>query len=79
MLLLSKDFTKLVLLACVIGLPLVYYLMNKWLEGFATRVELSWILLAASGLVVLAIALVTVSYQTFKAAIVNPTNSLKYE
>ena len=79
MLLLSKDFTKLVLLACLIGLPLVYYLMNNWLEGFATRVDLSWLLLAASGLAVLAIALITVSYQTFKAAVVNPANSLKYE
>jgi putative ABC transport system permease protein len=78
-LLLSRDFSKLVLLACLIGLPLVYYFMNNWLEGFATRVDFSWLLLAASGLMVLAIALVTVSYQTFKAAIVNPINSLKYE
>jgi len=79
MLLLSKDFTKLVFLACLIGLPLVYYFMNNWLEGFATRIEFNWLLLAGSGIAVLVIAIVTVSYQTFKAAIVNPSDSLKYE
>ena len=79
MLLLSRDFTKLILLACIIGLPLVYYFMNNWLEGFSTRVDFSWVLLITSGFVVLTIALVSVSYETFKAAIVNPAKSLKYE
>lgn len=79
MLLLSRDFTKLVLRACVFGLPMVYYFMNSWLEGFATRVDFGWLLFVACSFVVLAIALVTVSYQTFKAAVVNPSESLKYE
>lgn len=78
-LLLSKDFAKLVILACIIGLPLVYYFMNNWLEGFATRMNINVFLLLASGLLVLAFALITVSYQTYKAAVVNPTDSLKYE
>ncbi|MDN5203004.1 ABC transporter permease [Fulvivirgaceae bacterium BMA10] len=79
MVLLSKDFAKLVLLACLIGLPLLYISMNKWLQGFATRIDINWFLLIASGIIVLIIALITVSYQTFRAAVVNPSKSLKYE
>jgi putative ABC transport system permease protein len=78
-LLLSKNFAKLVILASAIGLPLVYYFMNNWLQGFATRMDINVFLLIASGLLVLTFALITVSYQTYKAAIVNPADSLKYE
>jgi putative ABC transport system permease protein len=78
-LLLSKDFLKLVAIACVIAIPLGYFVAQKWLEDFAYHIDLGvGIFLAASGLAVL-IALVTVSYQAIKAAVANPVKSLRYE
>jgi putative ABC transport system permease protein len=78
-LLLSKDFLKLVAIACVIAIPLGYFVAQKWLEDFAYHIDLGvGIFLAASGLAV-PIALVTVSYQAIKAAVANPVKSLRYE
>ena len=75
--LLTLDFTKMVLLAILIGLPLSYLLAKNWLTNFAFHIDLTaWYFLIA-GIVVLAIAWITVSIQTFKAASVNPTNNLK--
>jgi putative ABC transport system permease protein len=77
--LLSKEFTKWVLIANVIAWPLAYYFMNKWLQTFAYRVEISvWIFLL-SGCIALFIALFTVGYQAIKAARSNPIKSLRYE
>jgi putative ABC transport system permease protein len=76
---LSKDFIKLVLIAIVIASPLVWFAMRKWLEGFAYRINISpWIFVAA-GLIALLIALITVSFQTIRAAMANPVRSLKAE
>jgi putative ABC transport system permease protein len=76
---LSKDFIKLVCIAIVISSPLAWYAMNKWLQDFAYRVDFNWWLLAIAGGAAILIAFVTVSFQSIKAAIANPVNSLRSE
>lgn len=77
--LLSKDFVKLILIAIVIASPIAWWAMHKWLEDFVYRTDISgWIFLAA-GLVVVVIALTTISFQSIKAAIANPVKSLRSE
>jgi putative ABC transport system permease protein len=78
-LLLSRDFTKLVLIALVLAVPFAWYLMDSWLSGFAYRISIGMDSFLLAGLVALAIAWLTVSYQSIKAAIVNPVNSLRRE
>ena len=75
--LLASDFTKMVVVAILIGLPLSYFAIQSWLENFAFHIELSPIIFALAGALTLAIAWLTVSLQTVKAARVNPANSLK--
>lgn len=77
--LLSKEFTKWVLIANVIGWPLAYFVMNRWLQNFAYRVNIGLEVFILSGLAALAIALIAVGYQTIKAATANPVDSLRYE
>jgi len=78
-LLLTKEFTKWILVANIIVWPLAYYAANKWLQGFAFRTTIGlWIFILAAAMV-LFIALLTVSYQSFKAATANPIDTLKYE
>jgi len=77
--LLNKDFIKWVIIAFVISLPIAYYAMNKWLENFAYKTELSWWIFALAGLLALGIALLTVSWQSWRAATKNPIESLRYE
>ena len=77
--LLSKDFIKLVLIALIIASPLAWFVMNKWLQGFAYRTPVSWWLFALAGLLAIIIALLTVSFQAIKAAIANPVKSLRTE
>ncbi|WP_405207312.1 ABC transporter permease [Aquimarina sp. LLG6339-5] len=77
--LLSKDFLKLVLIALVIAIPIAWYAMRNWLQGFAYRIEIDWWVFALAGIAAIIIALVTVSFQAIKAAIANPVNSLKTE
>ncbi len=76
---LSGDFLKLVLFASFISVPVAWYIMNKWLQHFAYRINLSWWMFGAAGSLVLLIALITVSFQTIKAAIANPVGSLRTE
>jgi putative ABC transport system permease protein len=76
---LSGGFLKLVLFACIISIPIVWYVMNKWLQNFAYRITLSWWMFTAAGLLVLFISLITVSFQAIKAAIANPIKSLRTE
>jgi len=76
---LSGDFLKLVLFACFISVPVAWYIMNKWLQNFAYRMSLSWWMFTAAGLLVLLIAIITVSFQSVKAAIANPVKSLRTE
>jgi putative ABC transport system permease protein len=77
--LISKDFLKLVMVANLIAWPLAWYAMNRWLQNFAYRVDMSWWVFALAGGLALAIALVTVSTQAIRAALANPVNSLRYE
>jgi putative ABC transport system permease protein len=77
--LLSKELLVLVCIANIIAWPIAYYFMNKWLQDFAYRIELSWWIFLLSGCIALLIALITVSYQAIKAAVANPIESLRYE
>jgi putative ABC transport system permease protein len=77
--LLSKDFIKLVCIAIIVASPIAWWAMNNWLEGFAYRVHVSWWMIAIAGLLAIVIALVTVSFQSVKAALGNPVKSLRTE
>jgi len=77
--LISKDFVKLILIAIVISTPISWFAMNKWLEGFAYQVPVHWWIFAVAGLLAIVVALITISFQSFKAALMNPVNSLKSE
>jgi putative ABC transport system permease protein len=74
-----KDFILLLLISAFVGVPIVYYSMNFWLENYAFRIDFPWALAILSVLVVVVFALLTVGYQTYKVAILNPANTLKYE
>jgi putative ABC transport system permease protein len=77
--LVSRDYVKLMIIAIVIAVPLAWWIMNAWLQDFATRIELVWWIFAIPSLIVISIALLTVSIHTLKAARTNPTKSLRYE
>jgi len=76
---LNKDFIKWVGIAFVIATPMAFYASQKWLQNFAYKTSLSWWIFILSGLFALLIALITVSWQTFKAARKNPVEALRYE
>ncbi|MCG6189793.1 ABC transporter permease [Maribellus maritimus] len=76
---LNKDFVKWVGFAFVIATPLAYYAMYKWLENFAYKTSLSWWIFALAGVLALCIALLTVSWQSWRAATRNPVEALRYE
>lgn len=77
--LLSTDFVKLVLLAGVIASPVAWFAMNKWLENFAYRITLHWWIFIGAGLFGVVVAIATVSFHAIKAALANPTKSLRDE
>ncbi|HEU5052467.1 MAG TPA: ABC transporter permease [Hanamia sp.] len=77
--LLSKDFLKLVIIAILIALPAAWYFMNGWLRDFAYRINMSWWLFALTAVIAMLIALITISYQSIKAALANPVKSLRTE
>ena len=77
--LLSKDFLKLIVIALAIASPVASYFMNKWLQSFAYRINIGWTVFAIAGLFVIMITLITISFQTIKAAFANPVNSLRTE
>jgi putative ABC transport system permease protein len=76
---LSKDFVKLVLLALLIAIPLGWFAVNKWLQNYPYRIDISWKIFTFAGALVLFIALVTVSFQALKSAMANPVSSLRSE
>ena len=76
---LSKDFVQLVVIAIVIGSPVAWWVMTKWLQDFAYRIAISWWMIAVAGLIAVMIALITVSFQAIKAAVANPVQSLRSE
>lgn len=77
--LLSKDFVKLVVIAIVIGTPIAIYAMSEWLKNFEYREDLSWWVFAVSGLIAMIIAIATVSFQALKSALMDPVKSLRTE
>ena len=79
LLMLSKEFLKWIVIANIIAWPAAYYLMHKWLQEFAYKVEIGWWIFALSGIIAIIIALLTVSLQAMKAATANPVESLRYE
>jgi putative ABC transport system permease protein len=79
MILLNRNFVVWILVASLLAIPISYYAMHKWLENFAYKTELSWWIFAFAGLLTLGIALLTVSWQSWKAATRNPVEALRYE
>ena len=77
--LLSKDFIRLILLASVVAMPIAYYAINRWLQSFAYRIDVGVGTFIGGGVLVLVIALLTISYQAIKAARANPVDTLRYE
>lgn len=77
--LLSGDFLRLVALSCVIAFPIAWWTMHTWLQGYAYRIDINWQVFIAAGLLSVFIALVTVSFQAVRAALMNPVKSLRTE
>jgi len=75
----TGNYMKLILIAVIIASPVSYYLLNIWLQDFAYRIDISIWFFIISGIIVLLVALATVSYHTIKAALANPVKSLRYE
>ena len=76
---LSKDFIKLVIISIIIASPIAYWAMTKWLQDFAYRIPISWWMVAIAGLSAIVIALLTISFQSIKAALMNPVKTLRTE
>jgi len=76
---LSKDFIKLVVVALLLSVPLAWIASNKWLQNYPYRITLSWQLFAVAALLVVVLAMATISFQAIKAAIANPVKSLRTE
>jgi putative ABC transport system permease protein len=77
--LLSFDFLKLVVVAAIIAFPLAWWVMQQWLQDFAYRININWLVFVSAGLAAILIALITVSFQAIKAAMANPVKSLRSE
>jgi len=76
---LSAEFMKLVLIAIIISFPITWFAMHKWLQDFAYRIDIQWWVFLLAGFIALLIALITISFQSIKAAIANPIKSLRSE
>ncbi len=79
LLLLSKEYMLLILFSIVIGVPLIYFFMDYWLSDFAYRTTMEWFTFVGAGLIVLMVAILTVSFQTLRSARANPSSTLRYE
>ncbi|HTE25563.1 ABC transporter permease [Flavitalea sp.] len=77
--LLSKDFLKLVFISFVIALPVGWYAVTKWLQDFAYRVEVKWWVFPVAAILAILVAVLTISFQTIKAALANPVKNLRTE
>ncbi len=77
--LVSKDFLKLVGVSCLVAFPLAWWIMSQWLNNYEYRIEISWLIFFIAGIVAMLIALVTISFQSIKAAVANPMKSLRTE
>jgi putative ABC transport system permease protein len=77
--LVSKDFIKLVIISIIIAIPIAFYAINKWLEGFAYRTAVHWWVFAFAGMLTLIIAFATISVQAIKTALTSPVKNLRTE
>jgi putative ABC transport system permease protein len=77
--LLSRTFVRLILIASLIAFPVAWWAMNKWLQDFPYRINISWWVFAVAAIAAVVIALLTVSFQAIKAAVANPVKSLRTE
>ena len=77
--LLNKEFIKRVVIANIFAFPVAWYVMHRWLQNFAYRIDIAWWTFLLAGALALVIALLTVSYQAIRAALANPVESLRYE
>ena len=77
--LLSKEFIQLVIIAFAIATPVAWWLMNNWLHSYAYKIKMSWWVFVVAGSMSVIIALITISFQSIKAAIANPIKSLRTE
>jgi|GEM_PF-3523333 len=75
----NRDFLRWVSVAFILATPVAWFSMHKWLENFAYKTDLSWWIFALAGILALGIALLTVSWQSWRAATRNPVDSLRYE
>ncbi|HUX58406.1 MAG TPA: ABC transporter permease [Bacteroidales bacterium] len=75
----NKDFGKWVILAYIIGCPGAWFVMNKWMQNFAYKTELNWWVFAFAGMIILGLAMLTISWQSFRVATRNPVEALRYE
>jgi putative ABC transport system permease protein len=79
MFLLNWEFIKWVVYSLMIAVPVAWFILNKWLQNFAYRTNLSWWFFVLGGLIAMIIALVTISWQSWRAATRNPVEALRYE
>ena len=77
--LLSKDFLQLVFISCLVSFPLAWWMMHSWLQNYKYRIDISWWIFVAAGISAIVIALITISFQSVKAALSNPVKSLRSE
>lgn len=77
--LLAADFVKLVLISIIIATPVAWYAMHQWLQSFAYKINVGWVVFAAAGIIAIGIAFLTISFQSIKAALANPVKSLRTE
>jgi ABC-type antimicrobial peptide transport system permease subunit len=77
--LLSKDFMLLVVISCLIAFPGAWWAMHNWLQNYQYRIEISWWIFVTAGIAAMLISLLTISFQSIKAALANPVNSLRNE
>jgi putative ABC transport system permease protein len=77
--LLSRDFLKLIATAIVIALPVAWWMMSRWLQDFAYKIDIAWWMFAGAAVISVVVALATISYQSIKAALMNPVESLRSE
>jgi len=78
-LLLNLEFVRWITVSFIIAIPVIAYIMHKWLQSFAYRINLNWWMFASAGIITLVISLLTVSWQTFYTATRNPTDCLRHE
>jgi putative ABC transport system permease protein len=77
--LVTKEYFRLILVACLLALPVAYWLMSSWLESYAFRIDIGWQFFALPVVGIVAIAALTVSWQSLRAAMANPVNALRSE